>query len=205
MTANLLRIRRLVRARLGVPASDRFFSDDVIDDHINLAIETIDTEYRWPWFDAVATMSVLAGSRSFALPPDWRVTRAVFYNNAELAGVAPADLARRTPSEGVPEVWAQIASTIAIDPYPSSDIEVGLLYYSRSRQMENDRDELTMPAQFVGAVVAKAAELLCVREDDSAQAESHRAEYSSWLGRMRREVRRTTAPVSVRVRDGSWV
>lgn len=205
MTATLLHIRRLTRSRLGVPASDRFFSDDVLDDHINLAIETIDTEQRWPWFDRIAEITVLSGHREFAVPADWRASRAVFVDDYELDEIAPADLIRRPATAGTPQVWTQVDTTIRIDPYPNSDITARLLYYARTTPLSDDRHTMAMPAQYVGAVVAKAAELLCVREDDSTQAESHRAEYASWVARMRRENRRTTGPVTPRVRDGSWV
>jgi hypothetical protein len=50
--ATLMQLRRLVRSRLGIPVADDFMPDHVIDDHVNLAIQAIESEFRWPWSDA---------------------------------------------------------------------------------------------------------------------------------------------------------
>jgi hypothetical protein len=42
--ATLMELRRLTRSRLGIPVSDDFITDAVLDDHINLAVQAIEGE-----------------------------------------------------------------------------------------------------------------------------------------------------------------
>jgi hypothetical protein len=68
-----------------------------------------------------------------------------------------------------------------------------------------DNDVTLVPDQFNDAIVCKAAELLSAREDDSSARQLHATDYGRWVDRMRRDVRRSTGPVKVRVRPGGWV
>src|SRR5690242_7563474 len=94
MSTNLMQLRRLVRARMGIPLDDDFMPDNVLDDHINLALQTIDSEAHWPWADAATDETVTPDAPDVVLAKDWRASRTLFWNETELGLVAPGDLLR---------------------------------------------------------------------------------------------------------------
>jgi hypothetical protein len=207
----LLHLRRMVRSRLGVPPTDQMFTDDQLDDHINLAVETVDAEQRWPWHEHVQEIQVDEMSPDIPLGPDWRATRGVFISdgNTELQVVSSSDVLSwpvgTTSANGRPAVWAPVGDRILIRPLASGPTVLTHYYYTQPTWLRADSDEPAIPDQFIGSVVAKAAELLSTREDDRAAAGAHNVEYNEWIGRMRRDVRRSTSPIRVRVRAGSWL
>jgi hypothetical protein len=206
----LLHLRRLVRSRLGVPAGDQMFTDDQVDDHINLAVDTVDGEQRWPWQEQIDTVNLDEMSPDIALGPGWRATRGLFRDDqTELKLVSPSDVlswyVSSTDVAGLPEVWAPIGDRIVVRPLPSGAVRLVHFFYTQPVWLRSDDDEPDIPDQFIGAVIAKAAELLSTREDDRAAAAAHSIEYRDWIDRMRRDVRRSTTPVQIRVRPGSWL
>jgi hypothetical protein len=207
----LMQLRRLVRSRLGVPTSDQMFQDDQLDDHINLAVEAVEAEQRWPWQEHVDTVYIEPNTPDIPLGPRWRATRMLLVadTKVELQLVSPSDVLSWYVSAvdvgGPPTVWAPIGDHIVVRPLPSEQIALTHYYYSHPNWLRGDDDEPETPSQFVGAIVAKAAELLSVREDDRAAAGAHNVEYNQWIERMRRDVRRSTSPVRIRVRAGSWL
>jgi hypothetical protein len=205
MTATLMQLRRLVRSRVGIPISDDYLTDPVLDDHINLAVEAIDAEYRWPWNEVVETVTVTPAAPDIPEPVGWRATRAVFHDGYELGSIAPADLLTWATASGVPRVWCPMPDVIAVRPVAQNDTELVHLWARQPVWLRKDEDTLVMPEQFLGSVVAKAAQLLAVREGGGADAARHDDEYKNWLARMRRDVRGSTTPTRIRVRPGGWI
>jgi hypothetical protein len=205
MAQTLMQLRRLVRSRLGVPLDDDFMQDNVLDDHINLALQTIDGEAHWPWSAGVQVVELTPINADFAAPDDWRSSRAVFYGERELGLVAPADLLRHYGSSDVPAVWCPMGAVVSVRPLPNVPIVVSHYYYRQSKWLYGDGDVPALPAAYTGAVVAKASELLAARESSGGDATRHGAEYTEWMTRMRRDMRRSTSGVHVRVRPGGWV
>jgi hypothetical protein len=204
--ATLMDLRRLTRHRLGIPVSDDFITDSVLDDHVNLAVQVIEGEYHWPWSDVVDTVTVTATSPDIPLPVGYRATRAIVDGQNELAAVAPADLLAWNDATGqAPLVWCPISDAITVRPIVQTDTALLHYWYRQPVWLRDDLDRPAIPDQFTGAIVAKAAELLSSREGAGADATRHGSEYSEWMTRMRRDVRRTTAPTRVRVRPGGWL
>lgn len=207
----LLHLRRLVRSRLGVPPTDQMFTDDQLDDHINLAVETVEAEQRWPWQERVDTVTLTSDDPNIALPANWRATRGLYRaeDAIELSLASPSDIlswaVTSTAIGGLPQVWSPIGDRIVVRPQPVDPIDLTHHYYIQSVWLRADQDQPTIPNQFVGSIIAKAAELLATREDDRAAAAGHNLEYNDWIDRMRRDVRRSTGPVTPRVRAGSWL
>lgn len=204
----LMQLRRRTRSRLGVPLSDAFFTDDILDDHINLALDVIDSEHNWPWNERHEQVDVGTDGVVALTTPPRRTMRSVFVQGIELRPISSSDLLRdfgSTPRTGVPSAWAELASEIVVRPVPGEVMKADVVYYVTSIPLAADADMLTMPDQYAGSVIAKAAELLSVREDNGSAAERHAAEYAQWLGRMRRALRRSTGPIQPRVREGGWV
>ena len=206
MAATLMQFRRLVRSRLGIPITDDFMPDPVLDDHINLAVQTLESEARWPWDDAVATVTINQTTPDIALPKNWRATRSVLCGEWELQLLSPIDILRWIGRTGdIPQVWCPLDDVITVRPTPGSDVQVVHYYYTQSPVLRDDDDVPTVPEQYGGAIVAKAAELLSARESDGGGATRHGAEYKDWVARMHRETRRSTTPTRTRVRPGGWI
>jgi hypothetical protein len=206
----LLHLRRLVRSRLGVPVTDQLFTDDQLDDHINLAVEAVEAEQRWPWQEHAEVVYLDEMTPDIALAPSWRATRGLFLDNGtELKLVSPSDVlswyVSSTDVAGEPQVWAPIGDRIVLRPLPTGAVKLTHYFYTQPVWLRADGDEPDMPEQFIGSIVAKAAELLSTREDDRAAAAAHNVEYREWIDRMRRDVRRSTTPTQIRVRAGSWL
>ena len=206
MAATLMQLRRLVRARLGIPLGDDFMTDPVLDDHINLAIGAIEGEYHWPWAEAAESVTLDGTNPNIVQPDRWRATRAVMCGEQELAAVSGVDLLTWMDTYAdLPKVWAPMVSVIAVRPIVSTPIEVRHLYYRSPLWLRADEDKPDMPEGYAGAIVAKASELLAARESSGGDATRHGAEYVTWVTRMRRDARVSTGPMRTRVRPGGWV
>jgi len=205
MAATLMQLRRLVRARLGVPSNDDMFQDDVLDDHINLAIDTIEMEQRWPWQERIEQVTVSPAAPDIVLPAGWRATHGLFNGEEELSLVSPLDILSWAETSGAARVWAPVGDSLLVRPLVSGDVTLTHFYQRDPVWLRDDSDQPDMPSQFTGAIVAKAAELLSTREDNRAAAAVHLADYTGWIQRMRRDLRRSTGPLRIRVRPGSWV
>jgi hypothetical protein len=201
--ATLMTLRRLVRSRIGVPIQDDFFPDAVIDDNINLAIQVVEGEYHWPWSDVLDTVTVTADTPAFPYPANYRATRALMNGANELAPVAPGDFLTYGTATGDPAVYCPMDDVIAVAP--AADATLLHYWYRQPAWLREDDDRSVIPEQYSGAVIAKAAELLSSREGAGADVGRHNTEFQSWIARMRRDVRRTTAPTRVRVRPGGWI
>jgi hypothetical protein len=206
MPATLMHLRRLVRSRLGIPIADDFMPDHIIDDHVNLAIQSVESEGRWPWRDAVEIVTVTPEEPDITIDRSWRATRAVFAGEAELLQVAPGDLISWNETHGdIPTLYCPIGEVVAIRPLVNSPTELTHYWYTQPTWLRNDGDTTNVPDQYAGAIVAKAAELLAARESSGADATRHGAEYKDMVSKMRRDMRRSTGPVRIRVRPGGWV
>lgn len=206
----LRHLRRLVRSRLGVPQGDQLFPDDQLDDHINLAIETVEAEQRWPWHEHVEQVTIDQDNPDIELGSNWRATRSLHLDTGEeLALVSPTDVLSWYVSQsdvtGLPQVWAPVGNAVLVRPLPNGPVTLTHFFYTQPTWLRGDDAVPAIPDQFDGAIVAKAAELLSVREDDRAAAITHLTDYERWIDRMRRDVRRSTTPVRVRVRPGGWL
>lgn len=201
---DLATFRRLVRQRMGVPTSDDFFTDAVLNDAINLAIATVEEEHYWPWAERVAAGTLTAGKVS--KPAQWRATRAVFGPSGdELALVSITDLYASELPPGNPEVYADSGADILVSPVPANGTAVTHIYYVSPVELVIDTDVPDLPSSMADAVVCKAAELLSAREDDQTARAAHGEQYKQWVQRMLRSQRRTTGPMRVRVRPGGWI
>lgn len=206
MSATLMQLRRLTRSRLGIPVTDDFFTDPVLDDHINLAVQAIESEQRWPWSEVVETVTVTPAEPDIPLEEGWRATRSIFDGEVELHLVAPADLLSWSATVGAPpRVFCPIRDVVAVRPLVASPTVLTHYWYRMSVWLRDDTDVPDIPEQFAGAIVAKAAELLAARESSGSDASRHQVEYGAWITRMRRDVRRTTTPTRPRVRPGGWI
>jgi hypothetical protein len=199
---DLVTFRRLVRQRMGVPASDDFFTDAVLTDAVNEAIATVEEEHYWPWSERVE--QVTANNGVLGKPDRWRATRGVFTAAGdELTGVARSDFMAYGTAAGPPSAWADSGTEIVIAPISTASLIH--VYYRAPVPLVADDDQPDLPDSLSGAVTAKAAELLSAREDDQTARAAHGNDYAKWVQRMLRSQRRSTGPLKVRVRPGGWI
>ena len=204
MGVPLQALRQMVRDRIGVPPHDEFFSPNVLDTNINLALTAIESEHRWPWNERTEDV-ILTPTAELTMPDDWRATRAMFTQYNTLMEWPYYDLKVRFHEyAGDPTHFSLVNRTMYVRPWPSGDIPATHVYYAEPKMLALDTDVPNIPMQHIGTLVAKAAQLCSVREDDRPSADSHLAEYLQGLERMRKEVRGTTRPTKIRVREGSW-
>lgn len=204
--SRLAQLRRSVRSRLGIPVTDQFQTDDVIDEHINIAIQTIEQEARWPWQETADTVTIHDNSGQFNVPADWKATRAILSGRHQLTIVSPIDLLISPVTDtGNPQIATIVDRTVKLRPSPPAGSKLVHVYYRTPTLLADDEDSPQMPTEYAPAIIAKAAELMSVREDDRAAAAAHAGEYGQWMARMRRDARRTTGPVVPRQRPGAWV
>jgi hypothetical protein len=125
---------------------------------------------------------------------------------AELALVAPGDLLSwNDTSSDIPKVWCPIGEVVAVRPIVNASTVLVHYWYTQPEWLRDDDATSKIPDQYAGAIVAKASELLATRESAGADTTRHAAEYSEQIAKMRRDTRRSTSPVRVRVRPGGWV
>ena len=201
----LVACRQMVRDRLGVPAHDEFFSATVLDSNINLALTTLQSEHRWPWNER-AEQVLLNQSGELELPFNCRTTRAIITDNRDLAEMTYYDLSVRfKEAHGTPSHYAILNRTLHFRPLPASVIKAQHIYYSEPALLSADLDVPNIPVQYIGVLIAKAAQLCSTREDDRPSAQVHLQEYMQGVDRMRKDIRPTSRPTQIRVRDGSWI
>ena len=203
--ANLLQLRRMVRNRLGVTAGDSFFRDDVVDDAINNAIATLESERNWPWTLKTVTLTASLTPGVIDLPSDWRSTRALYFDRHEVAFVPPYELLSYPDDRGDPSVYSHVGNELHVRAMPSQGAQLKLVYYRTPTLLETDSDEPAIPSEAYPAVVAKAAQLCSTREDDRPSAASHMLEYDQWVTRLMNVGESSKRPVGRRIRPGNWV
>ncbi len=207
--ATLASFRTSVRARLGVPANDTFFTDQQVSEAINLAIDRLSNEARWPWDESLASSTLTPGTYSYALPAGWVSTRTVLVVGAdgsvnEIAPSSPADVLSYT-STGLPERWAISGTNLWLGPTPNQAYTWRHIFTASPTRLAGDSDTPRIPATYDDAVIVGAAAILSEREDNRAQMQAFLSEYETWVARMRRSVRGSTRPTVPKIRPGSWL
>jgi hypothetical protein len=203
--ATLIQMRRMVRNRLGVSSSDAFFRDDMLDDALNNAVVTFESERNWPWQLRFATLTATDDTGIIALPADWRATRDLRHNASEVLFVPAYELMGYAGGVGSPQVYSQVGNALHVRPRVAAGTVFELCYYRNASLLVEDADEPDLPVNAYPALVAKAAQLCSTREDDRPSAEAHLLEYSQWVQRLTVTGENTTRPVGRRIRAGNWV
>ena len=203
--ANLLQLRSQVRSRLGVAATDNFVTDDIIDDHVNIAVQTIEAVAAngWPWQEVRGT-AICDAAGEITLPANWSKTRGVVVFNQTIDYMPPLELEFLRQGTGRPSHYAILNRQMMFGPIPEAGTQVVHYYYKNPTYLSDDADVPEMPERYYPTIVAKAAELMSIREDDRASAQTHLAEYMQGIDRMKSENRTVSRGVGRRIRPGNW-
>lgn len=212
MAETLVKMRTSVRNRLGVPSSDSFYTDAILTDFINEAVQAIDAEESWPWtqvgttFVTSATTPTSTSTGDNNMPTGWKRTKnLVIYGFEPFVLIAQQD-ADQITAIGRPLQYCIVNDKIRIRPFPDGVYTVVHEYYTVEPELVNDSDEPLLPNQFRKAIVDYATYLAHERSSLEPQRVNEAlARYNMWIQRMRQWRRRISAPQKVRVRPGSWM
>lgn len=201
---NFAQLRNAVRTRIGVPTSDAFYTDEVLSDLVNEALQVVSSENDWPWLETSTTFALVGGTATYDPPADWVRTRSLCIDGYDAMEWRSLIELREWPSTitDVPRYFNVNAEQITLRPVPASADTVTHDYYKNDQTLVTDSDVPLMPAQFRYAIVAYAVHLAFMRAGDVQRALAASADYAAWLKRMTDNRRRQTGGLRVRVRPG---
>jgi len=201
---NLAQLNDAVRTRIGVPAGDAFYTDQVLTDLVNESLQVISTEYDWPWLDASTTFDLVNGTATYTPPADWMRTRSLCIDGFDAMEYRSLIELREWPTTivDVPRYYHINVEQITLRPVPGAVWTVTHDYVKVEPTLVDSTDTPLMPSQFHYAIVAYAVHLAYLRSGDVQRATAAVADYQGWLRRMSDARRRQTSPLRVRVRPG---
>lgn len=210
---NLLSLRSTVRDMTGYMA-DTLISDARIDAAINEAlVEVFDAE-QWPQFVAMANVTTTANSPTVTVPGSIAQVLDVW-----LSGERTLDRAGRGSAAwfegrlGVPEQWANGATTAQVSLYPTPDstYTVTVAYRQTPVLLASGTDVPWFPAEFhIMLAYGAAARLLVQEGDETNRAQTYSRQFMDYLARLReRLIVGPTGPTVMgrqrRVRPQAWL
>ena len=197
-------MRTAVRTRLGVPAADTFFTDAVLTDLVNEALQAISTEVDWPWLEASTTFSTANGTATYTPTAGWMRTRSLCIDGYDGMEWRSLTEVREIPTTvtGVPCIFNVNVEQLTLRPVPNGVFTVTHDYIKVEPALALTSDTPLMPAQFHYAIVSLACHLGHLRSGDVNRAVAAMADYQGWLKRMVDNRRRQTGGLRVRVRPG---
>lgn len=170
---NRAAIRDYVRQQTLIEEDD--WGDDKIDAVINQGLRRLSTRFDWPWLAATSTLSVVAGTTSYALPTDLRKTEAITRQDrtGRLVEVSPWEISGKYGGDlpsGTPTSYFVHGRTLYLDRVPTEAITYDWLYYTSPTALSNDTDSPEFHEEFhlilADYAIAKAWE----REEDFTKA-----------------------------------
>lgn len=147
-----------VRNRLSVTSDDAILTQTVLYECINDGIQAFADERNWPWLEAVGTVSLTAGTASYALPADFIRIHVADIDGAELEYVQYSDFLRdRFTNSRQPRKFTIVGGTIHVSPTPDTAYTLNLWYQRAERALGNDTDETYAPDRRAALLATYAA------------------------------------------------
>lgn len=201
---NLEQLQDAVRVRLGVPSSDTFYTQPVLTDLVNEAVQAISSEADWPWLQTSTSFSTSSGTGTYTPPADWVETRALCIDGYDAMEYRTIAEIREYPTTvtDVPSVYTVSGDAILLRPVPGGTYTVTHDYVKNEQTLVTPADVPLMPTQFRYSIVHMACHLAFLRSGDVNRATAALADYNGWKQRMLRQRRRSGGPIRIRVRPG---
>jgi hypothetical protein len=197
--------RDLVRRRMGLGASDPFWTNGSLNDSINAALQHITQAGSWKWLQAIATGNTTPNNEAIAVADlDRAISVVLTATGDELQQTAITDILADI-RRGKPETYSIFAGSLRLRPIPDSAYAFTVAYTRDEPALVDDSDEPLLPDQYAGALVAKASAIASQRANDARRVAMFEAEFASWEKVMRDANRTTRGPLRVRERPGGWV
>lgn len=197
--------RTAVRTRIGVPSSDGFYTDAVLTDLLNEALQALSTENDWPWLLTSESIATVAGTRSYSMAANWNKTKEVFISGYEPMSLTPLDEIDTITYQGLPQLWNHNDGVLILAPIPDTAYTITHRYYKAEAALSGNTDTPTLPTHFHYVWVTKAAHLAYLRAGEQGRADREGQLYQQWLERMNSFKRRATPRPRIRERPGGWL
>lgn len=203
----LTNARVLLRARMGLHATDQLAQDTELTYALNEGLAAYSSEADWWWLEDQTTFTTTAGTATYSLPADHKVTKWIWIGDELLAPRQYQDLIRFSEdSSAVPAFYTITDSLVRLSPKPAvTGTTVYHYYVRRESTLSSGSDEPLIPARYDGLWLSHAAVIMADRMDNPQKRAIHERARDEWLKRARDEARahRGLVPVKAR-RDTSW-
>lgn len=200
----LEQLRDAVRVRLGTPENENFYLSQQLDDLVNEALQTISVENEWPWLQVATTFNTATGTRFYAPPTNWQLTKALSIEGQDALFYIDLQESRNWPDDvqDIPLYYTIYTEQIYLSPTPSAIYTIRHDYIRQEPRLIDNSDTPLMPPQFHYSIVAFACHLAHLRAGDLPRARAAQDEYNAWKKRMEERRMRTASTLKTRVRPG---
>lgn len=185
---NLTNLIEATRTRLGLPASDAFFSDQNITDLINAALTYITGRHDWYWLETSEALTTVASTETVDTDADSQRTIALYDDTGvQLEWMALSDLVR-IPADAesdTPRFFGYKGSKIVLRPVPASGgATLTHIFRGTEPRLLTGSDSPLMPSQFHDAIADWACYFSGLRQGDLPAAERWQQSGEAWIGLM---------------------
>jgi len=183
----LATLRTSVRTRLGVPSSDALFTDTVLTELINEALQYISSEHDWWWLEKSETLSLTSSTSAYSVASD--CTRTI--NVEDPTGIPLSRkgidelVAMTTAEAGYVRFFSPYGTKLEFRPVPNTSISVNHRYIGGETALSGDSDTPLIPAQFQPALIEYAVYLCHTRIGNTQEAGPVLEVYNRWIETMK--------------------
>lgn len=183
---NLTGLMEATRTRLGVPASDSFFTDQVVTDLVNAGLEYITGRHDWFWLENSESLNTVAGTETVATSALSQRTIALYDQTGVQLEYRPYHELVRFPADAESNTlrfFGLRGSTIVLRPVPLGSVSGALthVYRSAETRLTTGSDTPLMPQQFHDAIADRATYLGHLRQNDNASAKLFQESCEEWI------------------------
>lgn len=189
--STLIQLRASLRTRLGVPASDAYYTDAVCTELVNAALHYNETEQAWPWLEKDVVLFTAAGVVTYALPADYRSTIGLSDPSGfDLEQTDAKTVRLLITAVGAPKMWDVLGTNLRVAPAPTGIQALNHNYVGTETDLAADGDTPKLPAVWHQAVVECAAWFAFRRAHNAPDAGAAKAAYDGWVEQMKVEAPR---------------
>jgi hypothetical protein len=202
---NLGQIRNTAYLRAGVSTADGLITTAMVNDAINEGNHAFELEEDWPWLEALAAITTVAGTDGYAHPADWSRTLDVrLGDDTTLTEQNPYKLKERWAgvANGQPVEYGVYNDVITLRPIPDGVYTVNHTYIKQEPELVLDTDTPLSPVDMHTGLAEYAAWIILRRSAEDARAQQAWAAWQAWLARTRDNRRRVNTPGKINVREG---
>lgn len=176
---------------------------------INRALRNCSTKFDPWWLQTSASLSVVAGTSSYAtstLARFYKMQRIVNSDGFDLTAVGKRELSRYQRFTSAPDVYLIEEGYIKLGPVPVTDETMTVHFYQYEPGLASDTDQPTLPQPYTGWLVVEAAHIMAAVNRDWETVNFLKAERDGWIERVRDDMRQMTANPRIVLRDeNQWV
>jgi hypothetical protein len=186
---NLTGLIEATRTRLGTPSSDAFFTDQVVTDLVNGALQYISSQHDFPWLEASESLNTVANTETVATAATSQRTIALYDASGIQLEYKPFHDLVRIPKDAVSNTirfFGMRGSTLVLRPCPLGSVTGALthIYRAAEPRLTTGSDTPLMPQQFHDAIADKAANLGMMRQGDLNGAKLYGDLCAEWITAM---------------------